>query len=512
MKYFIVLLLLQIANYNELQSQNVGIGTNSPNASAALDITSSSKGLLPPRMRESEKSAIINPATGLVVFDTDRNAFYYYNGTDWKRLVEFDNLSWIKSGANIYNNNGTGNVGIGIGVPQSRLHIGDLVGANELIIGRDKNAGGYTALYLGTSALSNGYGYIQSVRSAGSQYGNLLLNPNNGTVGIGTFSPGASAAVDITSTNKGVLFPRMTTAQRNTISNPADGLLIYNKDSSSLQSYDSAFKVWDTYCNSCDVFNDTITTNKIDYAVPGGHHKYRIVINSNVTITASTGIDGAISLANVPNGGSVIVENHGSIYGKGGSGGSGGGNASSSLDITCTGVGGAGGGNGGTAIFLGIAGKIIQLTIHNYGLIAGGGGGGGGGNYGSSITSAGGGGGGGQGAPSAGGSKGLARHPIFILINPPFGGYWACGEINPPPANSTDGGFGTIAAPGIFGTGSTGPGGGFNGGTGGGLALPGQAGAGGGGASGSPGKAISGNPGRNTVINIGAGVVYGAVD
>jgi len=50
----------------------------------------------------------------------------------------------------------------------------------------------------------------------------------NSQVGIGTTSPDASSALDVTSTTTGVLFPRMTTALRDLISNPATGLLIFN--------------------------------------------------------------------------------------------------------------------------------------------------------------------------------------------------------------------------------------------------------------------------------------------
>lgn len=80
------------------------------------------------------------------------------------------------------------NVGIGITSPQSRLHIsGD--SSTELLIGRSKSAGGFTALYMGTSSVSNGRTYIQAVQSAGNSWGSLLLNPDGGNVGIGTSTP-----------------------------------------------------------------------------------------------------------------------------------------------------------------------------------------------------------------------------------------------------------------------------------------------------------------------------------
>ena len=55
--------------------------------------------------------------------------------------------------------------------------------------------------------------------------------PTTGSAGIGTLTPNASAILDIVSTNKGVLLPRMTFAQRNLIATPATGLLIYQTNS-----------------------------------------------------------------------------------------------------------------------------------------------------------------------------------------------------------------------------------------------------------------------------------------
>ena len=56
-----------------------------------------------------------------------------------------------------------------------------------------------------------------------------------GSVGIGTNAAAASAALDVTSTTAGVLFPRMTTAQRDAISTPVDGLVVFNTTDVKLQ-------------------------------------------------------------------------------------------------------------------------------------------------------------------------------------------------------------------------------------------------------------------------------------
>ena len=52
-----------------------------------------------------------------------------------------------------------------------------------------------------------------------------------GSVGMGTTSPEATALLDLTSTNKGLLVPRLTAAQRLAIANPANALLVYDLDS-----------------------------------------------------------------------------------------------------------------------------------------------------------------------------------------------------------------------------------------------------------------------------------------
>ena len=65
-------------------SAQVGIGTTTPDASAALDITSTTEGLLMPRMTEAQRIAISTAATGLMVYQTDgTTGFYYYNGSSW---------------------------------------------------------------------------------------------------------------------------------------------------------------------------------------------------------------------------------------------------------------------------------------------------------------------------------------------------------------------------------------------------------------------------------------------
>lgn len=75
---FTLLVIISISTFNA----QVGVGTNTPNASAALDITSTTQGLLTPRMTSAQRVAISTPADGLVVYQTDNTPglYCYVNG------------------------------------------------------------------------------------------------------------------------------------------------------------------------------------------------------------------------------------------------------------------------------------------------------------------------------------------------------------------------------------------------------------------------------------------------
>jgi hypothetical protein len=86
MKQIFTLLVAVVLNASTYAQ--VGIGTTEPNTSAALDITSTTKGLLIPRMLAGDRTAIDTPATGLMVYQTDGTVgFYYYNGSSWAEVA-----------------------------------------------------------------------------------------------------------------------------------------------------------------------------------------------------------------------------------------------------------------------------------------------------------------------------------------------------------------------------------------------------------------------------------------
>ena len=86
-KYFLSATIIAFLTINTATFAQVGIGTTNPDGSSMLDIQSTSKGVLIPRMLTSERTAISTPANGLLVYDTTTNSFWFRDGSTWKEMV-----------------------------------------------------------------------------------------------------------------------------------------------------------------------------------------------------------------------------------------------------------------------------------------------------------------------------------------------------------------------------------------------------------------------------------------
>ncbi len=89
-----------------------GIGTNNPNASALLDLNSSDKGFLPPRMSSAQRDAIALPAAGLIIYNTDNASLEFSDGSDWIPLGDAGTAA-----VNTTSASGKGLVGLGTANP-----------------------------------------------------------------------------------------------------------------------------------------------------------------------------------------------------------------------------------------------------------------------------------------------------------------------------------------------------------------------------------------------------------
>jgi hypothetical protein len=167
------------------QSGSVGIGTTTPNPSAALDIQSTTKGVLVPRLSSVQRNAIASPAAGLLVYDVTTESFWFKSSGNWIELVDTLNNDWKRSGNHIYTAN-SGSVGIGKSNPVQRLSVNGAIGlySNDETVGTLANSGGNLAVNarVGNSVSQTPALDLILQNSSG-------LFSTTGRVGIGTGAP-----------------------------------------------------------------------------------------------------------------------------------------------------------------------------------------------------------------------------------------------------------------------------------------------------------------------------------
>jgi hypothetical protein len=166
-------------------AQGVGINaTGAPaDTSAILDLSSTSKGLLVPRLTSAQRAAIALPATGLVVFQTDGAQGLYWNaGTpaspSWKQVGEAGaggGGQWTTSGPNIYYS--AGKVAVGTTPSQFRFAVQD-TGDVFRVQADSPNS---------VMASMGGFGQVQ-IDAPGIPGGRLALM-DNGNLGLGVTDP-----------------------------------------------------------------------------------------------------------------------------------------------------------------------------------------------------------------------------------------------------------------------------------------------------------------------------------
>ncbi len=324
MNKFILFLFLSTGLFAQ-----TGIGTTTPNASAKLDVFSTNKGFLPPRialLSTTDVATIASPATGLVIYNTATAGttptnvlpgYYYWDGSKWNGLVDQSSLNsfsgyvpnYAQSNASSVTKSSTGDIVVSqaittSGRPIQIIATGDANPAQngawvQLQLYRDgtaigkkiqaessalnenipyclnyidaPTAGTYTysvkivgggaggfafgeadgnqitllelgAWSAGTMPVSKG-GTGNSSYTTGSllfsdgtaiaqNNSKLFWDNTNNRLGVGTASPDASSIVDMSSTSKGLLPPRVAltskTGTSSPVASPQTGLIVYN--------------------------------------------------------------------------------------------------------------------------------------------------------------------------------------------------------------------------------------------------------------------------------------------
>ena len=216
-----------------------------PARDAILELESTQRGFLPPRMSTAQRNAIATPDNGLVIYNTTEGCLDEYNGTAWISLCGALPVTDTSKVSN----------------PTAGMVIYDTT-SNTV------------AYYDGAKWIISGGNNIQNLTT---QQINNITNPTPGQLVYNTDNQSFEYYNATTGSWESLVVPSMTTAQRNTITNPAAGQTIYNTDEKCLDTYDSASKAWISDCkllatDTSKVSNPTAgmtiydtTSNTVDY-------------------------------------------------------------------------------------------------------------------------------------------------------------------------------------------------------------------------------------------------------
>ena len=199
-----VLLTASLAAFTFSVHAQVGIGTTTPDASAQLDVTSNGKGVLIPRMTSSTRTGINPAAEGLLVYQTDAPAgFYYYSESQWVRLINSDE-SVPASVPSLYAGNADGNViavflsGTSIPFPSNQIISSGFSANGSNTIFTAASAGRYQLSYslkLTASVLVSARILVNGNPLAGSIVSPLVSQDKFATTIIADLPAGASVQV-----------------------------------------------------------------------------------------------------------------------------------------------------------------------------------------------------------------------------------------------------------------------------------------------------------------------------
>jgi type VI protein secretion system component Hcp len=163
MKYFIVLASFFVVRSSTAQ---VGIGTTSPSTNAALDVTSTSKGLLLPRLNDT--ATVRNPSAGLLIYSRQAQAPAYHNGTRWNTFAtrstaataQADSVTYTITGASAgagFTNGVFGALGLGSSLSNTYSVQGGGSGGGSGVV--------YENVILRKPADANSPGFVKSINT-----------------------------------------------------------------------------------------------------------------------------------------------------------------------------------------------------------------------------------------------------------------------------------------------------------------------------------------------------------
>lgn len=252
---------------------------STPDPSAVAEFKSTSRGILIPRMTTTQQNAISSPATGLMLVNTDSVRPMFYNGSTYKGLAftgEGGSIAnYLTADSLILNRGNVYQTGKGFSIRSgwldslyARTSTGLILANNSgSEIARFGNGGGTTASFASTVNIS-------------------------GQASVGSSSANSSAQLDVSSTTRGFLPPRMTNAQMQAISSPVAGLIVFNTDSARLFMYNGT--VWGGF-QETKWANATLTGADVTMTTAGTYYT-----GTSVTVPDGTWeVSGNISVSGI---------------------------------------------------------------------------------------------------------------------------------------------------------------------------------------------------------------------
>jgi hypothetical protein len=225
-------------------SGNVGIGTSLPSSYGKLTVNGNIV-LGAPATRNAASTAYVGIWTTGDPSDDNRANIGFSTvagAASSSSYITFATNNYGVSGGERMRIDSSGNVGIGV-VPAGNEKL-RVEGTDARIRSRNSTSG--ADLYMGAMTPNEArlWAFTSTDLTIGTNNTERMRIDSSGNVGIGTSSPNASAILDAQSTTKGVRFPNMTTTQKNAISSPAAGLVVFDTTLAKLCVYSGS--AWQT--------------------------------------------------------------------------------------------------------------------------------------------------------------------------------------------------------------------------------------------------------------------------
>jgi len=219
----------------DLINSGTGNITISANGSERMRITSAGNvgiGTTAPTQRVDIRGGDLLVSRGAASVAEDATIYFGNNNNNFIFGGDNNAMAFYTNGSQRMFLASNGTVGIGTGTPGAKLEVRD-TGNTVVLIAGDSTSATQLNFDANTSAV------ISQKMNAPIIFETNLTEKmritGGGVVGIGTISPSAAARLEVSSSTSGFLPPRMTTTQRDAISSPPNGLMLYNSTTDKLQ-------------------------------------------------------------------------------------------------------------------------------------------------------------------------------------------------------------------------------------------------------------------------------------